>query len=70
MLDFETAIECPQSEHMSYVELLLLFGTLLCVDARVVGSQLVVSYPSGTTLAFTYILFSIITSKRRDSFLK
>ncbi|KAH1447064.1 hypothetical protein KXX16_001993 [Aspergillus fumigatus] len=26
MLDFETAIECPQSEHMPYVELLSLFG--------------------------------------------
>lgn len=26
MLDFETAMECPQSEHMPYVELLSLFG--------------------------------------------
>lgn len=26
MLDFETAIECPQSEHVPYVELLSLFG--------------------------------------------
>ncbi|KAJ5932966.1 hypothetical protein N7516_007455 [Penicillium verrucosum] len=26
IMDFKTAIECPQSEHIPYVELLLLFG--------------------------------------------